>query len=511
MACRLFFLAAASCDKVILPIRESPTPYLEYDRGSKTDDVKQDHSETGYESPFFCGVPLAMTEFDLRGRRVWVAGHHGMVGSAVVRRLEREPCEILTVERSAVDLRRQSDVEGWMMKQRPDVVILAAATVGGILANSSRPAEFLFDNLAIEQNIIDAAYRSGATKLLFLGSSCIYPRLAAQPINEDSLLTGPLEPTNEWYAIAKITGIKLCQAYRRQYGCRFISAMPTNLYGPEDNFDLQTSHVLPALLAKIHRAKTMGRPSVEIWGSGTPMREFLHVDDLADAVVFLLQHYEDDLPINVGTGTDVTIRELAEMIAKTVGFTGAFTFDASKPDGMPRKLLNVGRLTALGWRSRTSLEDGLKQTYRWYLERQSEPPSLEPIVWTSDHRFGIEDIDDDHQKLVLLFNELLAACSTGAGGGIVEKALNAATSLTRDHFAREERHLKAAHYPRLDSHQQEHRALLKQLQSFGDQLAGGTPMTVDPNVIGQLRKWAIRHIFGHDRDIIDFLQKAEME
>ncbi len=312
-----------------------------------------------------------MSEFDLTGRRIWVAGHRGMVGAAVVRRLSTESCAILTVPRTEVDLRRQAAVEAWMTKQRPDAVVLAAATVGGIQANASRPAEFLYDNLAIEQNIIDAAYRSGVTKLLFLGSSCIYPRLAAQPIDEESLLTGPLEPTNEWYAIAKIAGIKLCQAYRRQYGCRFVSAMPTNLYGPEDNFDLLSSHVLPALLAKIHRAKIEKKPSVEIWGSGTPLREFLHVDDLADAAVFLLRRHEDDVPINVGTGVEVSIRGLAEAIAKTVGFTGSFTFDASKPDGTPRKLLKVDRLAALGWRSRIPLEQGLEQTYRWYLENLS--------------------------------------------------------------------------------------------------------------------------------------------
>ncbi|WP_274540587.1 GDP-L-fucose synthase [Telmatospirillum siberiense] len=309
-----------------------------------------------------------MTEFELAGRRIWVAGHRGMVGSAVVRRLGQEPCDILTVTRAELDLRRQSAVEEWLAAQRPDAIVLAAATVGGIHANATRPAEFLYDNLAIEQNIVDAAYRNGVTKLLFLGSSCIYPRLAPQPIDEDSLLTGPLEPTNEWYAIAKITGIKLCQAYRRQYGCRFVSAMPTNLYGPEDNFDLLSSHVLPALLAKIHKAKIEGNPSVEIWGSGTPLREFLHVDDLADAAVFLLRRHESDVPINVGTGSEVTIRQLAEAIAATIGFTGEFVFDSSKPDGTPRKLLNVERLAALGWRSRISLEEGLRQTYRWYLD-----------------------------------------------------------------------------------------------------------------------------------------------
>ncbi|WP_405054308.1 GDP-L-fucose synthase family protein [Telmatospirillum sp.] len=314
-----------------------------------------------------------MTDFDLTGKRIWVAGHRGMVGSAIVRRLHQEPCEILSVSHSDLDLRRQAAVEEWTAKQRPDAVIVAAATVGGIHANASRPADFISDNLAIEQNIINAAYQNGVSKLLFLGSSCIYPRLAPQPIDEESLLTGPLEPTNEWYAIAKIVGIKLCQAYRRQHGCRFVSAMPTNLYGPEDNFDLTGGHVLPSLLAKIHRAKVEGGKTVEIWGTGTPRREFLHVDDLADAVVFLLRHYEDDLPINVGTGVDVTILEVAEAIAQVVGFEGSFVFDSSKPDGTPRKLLNVSRLSALGWQSKIPLLDGLRQTYRWYLDRLSGP------------------------------------------------------------------------------------------------------------------------------------------
>lgn len=309
-----------------------------------------------------------MTEFDLTGSRVWVAGHRGMVGSAVVRRLRNEHCEILTVSRDEVDLRRQAAVEDWLADKRPDVVVLAAATVGGIHANATRPAQFIYDNLAIEQNIIHGSYLSGVTKLLFLGSSCIYPRLAPQPIDEDSLLTGALEPTNEWYAIAKITGIKLCQAYRRQYGCRFVSAMPTNLYGPEDNFDLLSSHVLPALLAKIHKAKEDGSANVTIWGSGTPVREFLHVDDLADALVFLLRHHESDLPINVGTGRETSIRELGEIIARAVGYDGEFVFDSSKPDGTPRKLLNVDRLKEAGWQSRISLEDGVRQTYRWYLD-----------------------------------------------------------------------------------------------------------------------------------------------
>jgi GDP-L-fucose synthase len=312
-----------------------------------------------------------MSDFSLAGRKVWVAGHRGMVGSALVRRLASEGCEILTIARAELDLRRQAEVERWMASNRPEAVFLAAATVGGIYANNTRPAEFIYDNLAIAQNIVNGAYRFGVQKMLVLGSSCIYPRLAAQPIEEGALLTGPLEPTNEWYAIAKIAAIKMCQAYRRQYGCCFISALPTNLYGPEDNFDLMSSHVLPALLAKIHRAKDQNQPSVEIWGSGTPRREFLHVDDLADAAVFLMRSYDNEVPIKVGTGVDATIREVAEAIAKVVGFSGSFTYDSSKPDGMPRKRLDVSRLNALGWSSRIPLEQGLESTYRWYREKLS--------------------------------------------------------------------------------------------------------------------------------------------
>ena len=308
----------------------------------------------------------AVSGFPLSGRRVWVAGHRGMAGSAIVRRLAGEGCTILTAGRETVDLRRQTEVEAWLDAERPDAVVVAAARVGGILANATRPAEFLYDNLAIEANIIHAAWKTGVSKLLFLGSSCIYPRLAPQPITEEALLTGPLEPTNQWYAIAKIAGIKLCQAYRQQYGCNFISLMPTNLYGPGDNFDLTSSHVLPALLAKIAQAKREGLPTVELWGSGQPRREFLHVDDLADASVFALQHYDGDVPLNVGTGTDVTIRELAELIADVVGFTGSFTYNTSKPDGTPRKLLDVSRLVALGWRACTELRTGIEQTYEWY-------------------------------------------------------------------------------------------------------------------------------------------------
>ncbi len=291
-----------------------------------------------------------------------------MVGAALCRRLARESCEVLTVGRKTLDLRRQSQVEEWMAAERPELVFVAAATVGGIHANNTRPAEFLYDNLMIEANIIQAAHRVGVRKLLFLGSSCIYPRAAPQPMTEDVLLTGPLEPTNQWYAVAKIAGIKLCQAFRRQYGCDFISAMPTNLYGIGDYFDLANSHVLPALMVKIDRAKQAGAETVEIWGSGTPRREFLFTDDLADALVFLMRHYSDESHVNVGTGIDLTIREAAEAMAEVIGFKGQFVFDTTKPDGMPRKLLDVSLLAGLGWRAQTSLREGLEQTYRWFLE-----------------------------------------------------------------------------------------------------------------------------------------------
>ncbi len=310
--------------------------------------------------------------FSLQDRRVFVAGHRGMVGSAIVRRLASEGCEILTVGRSQVDLRRQQPTEDWMQAQRPDVVIVAAATVGGILANSSRPAEFIYDNLAIEANLIHAAHQLGVAKLLFLGSSCIYPKLAPQPMNEDALLTGPLEPTNEWYAIAKIAGIKLCQAYRKQHGANFISAMPTNLYGPGDNYDLASSHVVPAIMRKIDEARAKGASQVEIWGSGTPKREFLYVEDMADACVFLLKHYNGKDHVNIGTGVDLTIRELAEAIARVLGYRGGFTYDSSKPDGTPRKLLDVSRLAALGWRASTDLETGLRRSYDWFLAHRPE-------------------------------------------------------------------------------------------------------------------------------------------
>jgi GDP-L-fucose synthase len=304
--------------------------------------------------------------FALKGRRVWVAGHNGMVGSAICRRLATEECEILKADRRTVDLRRPADVERWMAEARPEAVFVAAARVGGVLANATYPADFIYDNLMIETNVIHAAWRLGVGKLLFLGSSCIYPRLAPQPIPEEALLDGPLEPTNQWYAIAKIAGIKLCEAYRQQHGCDFISAMPTNLYGPNDNFDLGTSHVLPALIAKIHDAKTAGRPSVEIWGSGKPLREFLHVDDLADATVFLMRNYSAAPHINVGAGKEITIAELARLIAEVIGYEGRFTFDPNRPDGTPRKLLDVGRLTALGWQARIALRDGIAETYAAY-------------------------------------------------------------------------------------------------------------------------------------------------
>jgi GDP-L-fucose synthase len=316
------------------------------------------------------GAAMAAAKiFDLSGKKVWVAGHRGMVGSALVRRLGTAGCTLVAADRAQLDLRDQRAVEAWMGKARPDAVFVAAATVGGILANDSRPAEFLYDNLAIETNIVHAAWRTGVAKLMFLGSSCIYPKLAPQPMAEEALLSGPLEPTNEWYAIAKIAGLKLCQAYRRQYGCDFIAAMPTNLYGSNDNFDLVSSHVIPALIAKIHAAKLRKTPTVSIWGSGTPRREFLYVDDLADALVFLIERYSGEGFVNVGTGVDLTVAELAQAIARVVGYGGRFVFDRSKPDGTPQKLLDVSRLIALGWRAATPLEEGLARTYAWYVER----------------------------------------------------------------------------------------------------------------------------------------------
>jgi GDP-L-fucose synthase len=315
-------------------------------------------------------------KFDLRGKRVFVAGHRGMVGSALVRRLVSENCEIQTIGREIADLRHQDAVFRWFDEHRPEAVFVAAARVGGIHANDAHPGDFLYDNLAIETNVIEAARRVEVRKLVFFGSSCIYPRLAPQPIPESALLSGPLEPTNQWYAVAKIAGLKLCEAYRRQYGCDFVSVMPTNLYGPGDNFDLTTSHVLPALIAKIDNAVRLGSDTVEIWGSGRPRREFLHVDDLADAAVFLMRTWSDEEHVNIGTGEDVTIAELAQLIARIVGFEGKFVFDPSKPDGTPRKLLDVSKLTALGWRYGTDLETGIRQTYQWYVSAKAQRSEL---------------------------------------------------------------------------------------------------------------------------------------
>ncbi|NTF08044.1 GDP-L-fucose synthase [Agrobacterium rubi] len=305
-----------------------------------------------------------MSGYELSGKRVWVAGHRGMVGSAIARRLERENCEVLTVGRGEVDLCNQAQTAEWIARTKPQAVFLAAAKVGGILANDTRPAEFLYENLMIESNIIDAAYRAGVEKLLFLGSSCIYPKFADQPITEDALLTGALEPTNEWYAIAKIAGIKLTQAYRKQYGCDFISAMPTNLYGPGDNFDLTSSHVLPALIRKAHEAKLRGDTEMVIWGTGTPRREFLHADDCADALVFLMKTYSDESHVNVGSGEDISILDLTKLICEIVGFKGEIKHDLSKPDGTPRKLMSAEKLRAMGWQPGIKLADGVEATYR---------------------------------------------------------------------------------------------------------------------------------------------------
>jgi GDP-L-fucose synthase len=306
--------------------------------------------------------------YDLSRKRVWVAGHRGLVGAALVRRLSRQNVDLLTATSDSLDLRRQADVEAWMARERPQAVFIAAARVGGIHANDSYPADFLYDNLMIEANVVHAAYRVGVEKLVLLGSTCVYPKLAPQPIPEEALLSGPLEPTNEWYAVAKIAGIKLTQAYRRQHGCDFISAQPTNLYGPGDNFDLETSHVLPALIRKAHEAKRDGSPTLSIWGSGRPLREFLHVDDLADALVFLAGCYSGESPVNVGSGVEISIRDLAHAVCAAVGFGGELVFDASKPDGTPRKLADSSKLAAMGWRPSIGLEGGLASTYHWYLK-----------------------------------------------------------------------------------------------------------------------------------------------
>jgi GDP-L-fucose synthase len=303
-----------------------------------------------------------------RSARIYVAGHRGLVGSAILRRLRAEGFDnLLTATRQALDLRDQAAVNAWFREHRPEYVFLVAGTVGGILANASRPAEFLYDNMMIHATVVHAAYQTGVRRLLYLGSSCIYPREAPQPMREDALLTGPLEPTNEPYALAKIAGIRLCQSYRRQYGCDFISAMPTNLYGPHDNFDLASSHVLPALIRKFHDAKVAGERRVVIWGSGTPRREFLHVDDLADACLFLMRRYDEADHVNVGVGEDLSIRELAELVRDVVHKDAELVFDREKPDGAPRKLLNVDRLHALGWRHRIPLREGIAATYEWFV------------------------------------------------------------------------------------------------------------------------------------------------
>ena len=312
---------------------------------------------------FMSGKP-----FELANRRIFVAGHRGMVGSALLRRLSREGCDLLTTGRDKVDLREQQLVRQWFTQERPDAVILAAATVGGIHANNTRRAEFIYDNLMIAANVIDAAHASGVQKLMFLGSSCIYPRLAEQPMSEGALLSGSLEPTNEPYAIAKIAGIKLVESYRRQYGDDFISVMPTNLYGPGDNYHPEQSHVIPALIRRFHEAKVQHLPQVIVWGTGRARREFLFVDDLADACVMLMRHYSEMSHLNIGTGNDLTIEALANLIARVIGYTGSISFDSSRSDGTPRKLLDVSRLSAMGWCARTSLEAGLTLTYKAFLD-----------------------------------------------------------------------------------------------------------------------------------------------
>ena len=327
-----------------------------------------------------------MSEMISRDAPIYVAGHRGLVGSAILRKLRREGyTHLQTATRQELDLRNQAAVSAWFEKRRPEYVYLVAGTVGGILANSTRPAEFIYDNMMIHATVVHAAYLVGVRKLLYVGSSCIYPRDCPQPIRESSLLTGALEPTNEPYAVAKIAGIKLCQAYQRQYGCNFVSAMPTNLFGPNDNFDLESSHVLPALIRKFHEAKLSGKREVTVWGTGTPRREFLHVDDLADACCFLMGNYEGAEPVNVGSGVDLTIRELAETIRQIVCPDVRLVFDESKPDGTPRKLLDVSRLQAMGWQPRIELREGIESTYAWFVENYERAVGCvsEPVVAVS--------------------------------------------------------------------------------------------------------------------------------
>lgn len=313
-----------------------------------------------------------MAEYPLSGKRVWIAGHGGMAGAALVRRLAREGCQLLTADRGALDLTRQAETEAWMAAERPQAVVLAAARVGGILANAAQPADFLRDNLLIQANVVAAADATGVEKLLLLGSSAVYPRLAPQPMAEEALLTGPLEPTHEAYAVAKIAGIKLVQAYRRQHGADFIAALPTNLYGPNDRFDLQGGHVVPSMIRRAHEAKLAGAAALTLWGTGQARREFLHVDDCADALVLLLKTYSGEAPVNVGSGEDVTIAELARLVVEATGFDGALAWDAAKPDGPPRKLMDSARLRALGWAPKIPLGEGLASTYRWFLEHGAQ-------------------------------------------------------------------------------------------------------------------------------------------
>jgi GDP-L-fucose synthase len=309
-----------------------------------------------------------LASYDLIGKRVWIAGHGGMVGSALTRRLASEGCQLLTIGRRELDLRDQSATRQWLADRRPEAILISAATVGGILANDSRPAEFLYDNLAIAANIIHAAAQLKVQKLMFLGAACIYPRLAPQPISEDSLLQGAPEPTNEWYTVAKIAGVKLCQAYRKQFACDFISAVPANLYGPDDHFDPLTSHVIPSLLMRADEAKKSRAAEFSVWGTGKPIREFMYVDDCADALVFLMKTYSDARPINIGTGQEISTGELAREVSEVVGFTGRLTFDHTKPDGAPRKALDSARIRKIGWRPKVALRAGLERTYRWYLQ-----------------------------------------------------------------------------------------------------------------------------------------------
>ena len=316
-----------------------------------------------------------MSAYSLKSKRIWVAGHRGMVGSAIVRRLACEDCEVLTVQRAELDLRNQARTAAWVLAAKPDAVFLAAAKVGGILANATYPADFLYDNLMIEANVIEASHRAGVEKLLFLGSSCIYPKFAEQPIVEDALLSGALEPTNQWYAIAKIAGIKMAQAYRQQHGRDFICAMPTNLYGPGDNFDLASSHVMPAIIRKAHEAKQHGEREIVVWGSGTPRREFLHADDCADACVHLMKTYSEPSHVNVGAGEDITILELTQLVCEIVGFTGEIKHDYSKPDGTPRKLISIDKIRALGWSPQIELRSGVTSTYAWFQRHYAKSSS----------------------------------------------------------------------------------------------------------------------------------------